>query len=418
MKKYDIIIVGAGASGMTAAICAARLGAKVCLLEAKQRIGKKLLATGNGRCNLSNTRACEEYISEHYRCDDEKKLQRLFQNCSDKKVLAFLKSIGIDMRNEDGRLYPRSEKAASVLDMLRFELEHLGVDIFCENEVQKIICANNVFEALTSSEKFAAKKLVLACGSPAAPELSGNKSGAVLCKSLGMNSDSFRPSLAPIPVNSPYLKQLKGVRAHCAAHLICKGKCLHTEVGELQFADGKLSGIMIFQLSARLAHMTGEKALIRVDLMPEISQEELVANLTKRVKALGHLQNEAFLSAILPKPLAVVTLRRAGLEPSDTVAKALGSAGVISLAKAIKRFDFTPLASDNYSQAQTAAGGIRLSQLGDDLSFNGKGKIFLCGELINCDGDCGGFNLHFAWMSGIIAGEAAAKSVTRGARTK
>lgn len=415
MKSYDIVVVGAGASGMTAAISAARLGARVCLLEAKQRVGKKLLATGNGRCNLSNSSAQTKFFSEHYRCDDPKKLRRLFDLCPFERVAEFLESIGIEMRNEDGRLYPRSEKAASVLDMLRFELERLGVDIFCENEAEKIAHSNKGFSVLTAGGSVCGKRLILACGSPAAPELSGTESGIRILRSLGIGAENFKPSLAPIPVNSPYLKQLKGVRAHCEAQLICKGKILHTEQGELQFAEGKLSGIMIFQLSARLAHMGGEKALIRIDLMPEFSQDELIAKLNERAKSLGHLKNEAFLSALLPKPLALVTLKRAGIEAMDTVSQALDEKGCAALAKCIKRFDFTPLSASGYAQAQTAAGGARLSELDCDLRSLKNRDIFLCGELINCDGDCGGFNLHFAWLSGIIAGEAAARSVVTGA---
>lgn len=400
-----IAVVGGGASGMAAAIAAARAGAKVCLFEAQSRVGRKLLSTGNGRCNISNS----SITPAHYRSERLDKAAALLAALPPQEIMAFLRSLGIECFEErEGRLYPRSEQASAVLDMLRAELERLGVETLCERRIDKIIRGKNGFRLLCGAEEFTARRVIIACGSQAAPQLGGCNDALSLLRAHGHSSTKTAPALVPLEVESEHLKALKGVRSRCRLTLMCQGKRLATDEGELQFNESNLSGIVTMQLASHAARRQGE-CLLCADLMPDISAEALIALLTERQRILGHLGVDMFLAGLLNKRLATCLLKQAGVRECTRRASGLTVGELNGIVKTVKDWRFTVKGTLGYRHAQVMSGGIPLGEVTDRLESTKVPGLFLCGELLDCDGDCGGYNLHWAWCTGLTAGRAAAK---------
>ncbi len=405
---YDIAVIGAGASGMTAAVAAARKGCRVCLLEALPRAGKKLLATGNGRCNISN----RNVSAESCRTDAPKLVKNLYREYSPQKIWDFLSSVGIElMDEEEGRMYPRSGQASSVLDMLRFELERLGASVICDAEVTKVQRQHGGFRLHTASQSISACRVIFANGSKASPQLGGSDSGVRMLKAFGHTSAPMRPSLVPLRCNSAMLRSLKGVRVRCRASVACQGRKLYEDNGEVQFADQMISGIVVFQLSARLARAGVQEAQLQLDLMPEKTAEQVAAMLSERRSNQGYLTLENFLSGIFNKKIGICLIKAISDLPMTEQASVLTEKQIKQLANNIKVWSFTVQGAASWQHAQCMSGGIRLGEFGTDLQSRIVPGVYACGELLDCDCDCGGYNLHWAWTSGIAAGENAAASL-------
>ena len=406
--EYDIAVVGGGASGLAAAIAAAREGARVCVLEAQQRVGKKLLATGNGRCNITNSSVC----AESYRTYSPEKVKKVFEKVSPEDVRGFLENTGISLsEEEEGRMYPRGGQAASVLDMLRFEIEHLGIKMICEFQVDSVSKNKGGYFLCCKDKKISAEKIIFANGSKAAPQLGGSDSGIHLLKELGHSAVPFRPSLVPLKCSMPVMKSLKGVRVRCQTTLIYKGKQLYSDFGEVQFGDMLLSGIVVFQLSSRLARAGGGAAVISLDLMPDMAYDDVFKMLINRRNMLEYLTLENFLSGLFNKRIGTCLIKSVTDAPLTEKAEILTTDQLEKLTKVVKSWSFTVQGPAQWQQAQVASGGITLSEFDDTLQSKFSEGIYACGELLDCDGDCGGFNLHWAWTSGILAGRSAAEAV-------
>jgi len=405
---YDIAVIGGGASGMAAAVAAARMGKKVCVLEALPRVGKKLLATGNGRCNISN----RAVTFESCRTDSPAAVRKIYSETTPECVWEFLESIGITLcEEEEGRMYPRSGQAAVVLDMLRYELERLGVCIICESGVTQFKRTGGVFRLTAGERTLAVSRVIFANGSKASPQLGGTDSGVRMLKALGHTSSPMHPSLVPLRCESPALKSLKGVRVRCQAKICCNGKELYSDFGEVQFGDGVISGIVVFQLSARMARAGAQEAQLTLDLMPERTLGETVEFLEMRRKELGYLSIESFISGCFNKKIAVSLVKAVTDIPLTEKAEKLTEKQLKKLAENIKSWSFTVKGAASWQQAQCMSGGIRLGEFTQELQSRIVPGVYACGELLDCDCDCGGFNLHWAWASGITAGSSAAKSL-------
>ncbi|MBQ9993253.1 MAG: aminoacetone oxidase family FAD-binding enzyme [Clostridia bacterium] len=409
-KNVKIAVIGGGASGMAAAITAARMTDSVCVIEAQPRVGKKLLATGNGRCNISNT----DISPEHYRSSDINTVARMLSSVSPTGVMQFIASLGLVCIEEDGRLYPRSRQAATVLDALRAEMERLHIDVLCDCRVQGVDITRRGFLLSTGGGTICAERVIIACGSEASPQLGGCKDGSRLLERLGHHPSRMKAVLTPIAVKSEYLSALKGVRTQCRLSLMQSGVCLHCEDGELQFTEKALSGIACFQLSSRIARLKAQDVSIHVDLMPEYSPAQLYNMLCSRRKSFGHLSCEAFLAGVMHKRVAVCVMKSAKVAPLSRTASSMSDDELKALAKIIKDWRFPVTSLSDMKQAQAAAGGIPLCEVDDSLQSKYRKGLFICGELLDCDGDCGGYNLHWAWCSGIIAGRGAALSLKGG----
>ncbi len=407
--SYGIAVAGGGPSGMTAAITAARLGARVVLLETQPRIGRKLLSTGNGRCNVTNTRISPV----HFRSRHPRQVESVITRVPPNEVMLFLSSIGLECFEErEGRVYPRSEQASSVLDMLRAELERLGVEIISDSRVTGITPAGKGFSVKTSEHTVNAEKVIMACGSQAAPQLGGSPDGLSLMKKLGHKTLPFTPALVGLRVDSPHLKALKGVRWRCRLTLMYNGTPVHTEDGELQFNEDNLSGIVTMQMSSRIARL-GSGCVLCVDLLPEYDDGQTCALFSDLSQRLGHLPLDCFLAGLFNKRLAVCLLKQAGITGLNRPASALSGRDINKLAAAAKDWRFSVTDNCGWKVAQVASGGVLLDQMNDRLESKAVSGLYACGELLDCDGDCGGYNLHWAWCTGILAGRSAAEALNK-----
>ncbi len=405
-NSTDIAVIGGGASGMVAAIAAARTGAAVTLLEAQPRIGRKLLSTGNGRCNITNT----GISAEHYRSRHHAMVTKIMDRVSCSGVKDFLSSLGLECFEErEGRVYPRSEQATSVLDMLRAELERLKVNVVVDARVTEIRKTNRGFCLVSGEQTFSAGRVILSCGSPAAPQLGGCADGLSLAGKLGLKSIPFSPALVGLKVDSTDLKSLKGVRWRCSLSLLQDGISVHSESGEIQFNEDNLSGIVTMQMSSRAARLVGG-CVLSADLLPEYNPEQLTDKFTVLSRQLGHVPMETFLSGLLNKRLAVYLLKRAGITGLARPASQLKQREINTLVKIIKDLRFSVTGNCGWKAAQVASGGLLLNQFDEHLQSKLLPGLYACGEVLDCDGDCGGFNLHWAWCSGITAGRAAASA--------
>lgn len=405
MKTYKIAIIGGGASGMIAAVLAARKigGENVVLCEAQPRLGRKLLATGNGRCNLTNSNTS---VSD-YHTDSPKLLETILQSFDTEKVLDFFRSLGIESFEEaEGRIYPMSEQAASVLDMLRFEIERLNITCLTDCRVGSIKRLSDGFQ-ISCCESIRSQKIIIACGGTAAPNLGGCSDGIKLLEALGLTSEKTYPALTQLKTDSPYSGALKGNRAECVIGLFRNDKAIAKERGEVLFADSALSGIAAFNIS-RFAK-PGDTVSLR--LMPDFSKNEIIGILSRRKDDLRHLTLENYLNGMLNKRIANCVLKASGLSPLSRSVSSLSADELKKLCGTICDFRFTVTGLGDWKNAQITRGGILLSEFNSDLQSKKVKGLYACGEVLNVDGKCGGFNLQWAWSSGATAGINAAKGV-------
>ena len=400
MKRTEIAVIGGGASGLAAAINAARLGRKVVILEAQNRVGRKLLATGNGRCNIANTLS-DKKINE---CYHGKNFAPILMAAPLSEVIDFLKSVGISLRQEaDGRLYPRSEQASAVLDLLRLETESLGIETICDARVNSIEPHGDHFKITYDGGVLESQKVIAAFGGAASPQLGGCEDGYTILKKLGHKASSPKPSLLPLLCSSKILRSLKGVRIHCDVSLVKSGKVLRRESGELQFTENALSGIAVFQLSSVYARIGGDY------VFPEYSTGSLFKLFSDMRSALKKLPAGDFLSGLVNKRVAQSLIKQ--VSPLELPSGKLSDIQLKKLASISKDWQFDITGPADWKQAQVTSGGVFLDQFDSRLESRLVPGLYACGELLDCDGDCGGYNLRWAWSSGIIAGRSAAEGL-------
>ncbi|MBQ7288583.1 MAG: aminoacetone oxidase family FAD-binding enzyme [Clostridia bacterium] len=389
-----LIIIGGGAAGLCAAITAKRQNPKLNLtvLESNDRVCKKLITTGNGRCNITN----KDLHILHYHGGTE-----LCSVLDNDFIIQFFDSIGTEIVfEESGRGYPASYQALSVVDNLRFACEKLGIEI-CTGQRVTDISANKGCFTVTAAQTFSADAVLLACGSPAGGKIASD-SGYALLKRFGHKVLPVTPAIVPIQTEVSVPRQLKGIKVNASATLYIGGKAVCKEYGEVLFCDYGLSGPPILQL-ARAAAFGKPNTYIELDLMPALSAEAVLQKLTRRAAVLHDRVAGEFFTGLLNKRLGQVICkvcncnlqmpaRQLPLEQLTSVIKALHLpvTGVLPL-----------------SQAQVAAGGADTAEFGSDFMSKKQAGLFCAGEVLNVDGDCGGFNLAFAWCSGAAAATAA-----------
>ena len=410
--ETDIAIIGGGASGLAAAVAAGREGGglKIAVFDAQPRCGKKLLSTGNGRCNLTN----REAEPSCYHTDDAQGLRRVFSGVNVGDTLAFFENMGLICREEEeGRIYPSCGQASAVLDLLRLELAKLGISEVCGCRVETIRRENDRFVMRSPLGAITAECVIIACGGKAAPNLGGVDWGYQLLCSVGHSTTRLNPSLCPVPVDSPHLSSLKGIRAHAKASILEGDKVLHSDIGEVQFAEKWLSGIVIFQLSSAAAGVNGDLA-VALDMLPERSRDELISLLKSRRTMLPHLTLENYLTGVFNKRVGMCILKQAGLSPLSRSVSGLTDEDIVRIAGIIKHWRFPVSGKPSWNNAQVTSGGIPLGEFDGMTMQSRKCKgLFAAGEVLNVDGFCGGFNLQWAWSSGILAGRSAHSFVVR-----
>ncbi len=398
--RFDAVIIGGGASGLMCAISAKRKNPalNIGIIEKNDRVGKKLLSTGNGRCNLTNSNVgVNRYVG-----NADKLLSAVIKKYNTQKLIEYFKSLGLQtVKDSEGRYYPLSRQASTVLDVLRFNCDELGVKIFC-GETIRSVKKQKGFVIKTEQNEFEADKLVVAAGSKAAPKLGGNGSASDILKNLGHSFTPFAPALCPVKVRSDVLKSLKGLRANACVTLYKGSKSLRTEIGEVQFNEDNLSGICVFNLSL----FTSNDNTIAVDLTPDISNTELYNILNKNKELFSKQTADNIFTGILQKRLSQAVLKSAGIKDFSRACSALSDIELKAAAQSAKRLVFKVTGNEGFDRAQACRGGV-VGEGIDPETMQSKitKNLYICGEAIDVCGECGGYNLHFAFAGGIIAGE-------------
>lgn len=392
MKKRQVVIIGAGASGLMAAIMAARNGAAVTVLEQNEKPGKKICATGNGKCNFSNL----VMPDDAYRGKHPEFVNHVLAQFSVKDTVEFFKELGIFPLDKNGYLYPRSNQAQSVVDVLCMEASHLGIKIKTNEQVIAIETEKNGrnFQVLTKGWHYEADALILANGSKASSISGSDGSGYELAESLKHHIIPVYPALTALKCKGPAFKVWAGVRTEGEVSLLVDGKFYKSERGELQLTEYGISGIPVFQIStyAIRAVREGHKAVLRINFMPELSEEELKQLLHSRKKACPYKNEKELLVGLFPEKLIKVLTSQK------------------HLISAIKEFPLEVQDGMSFSQAQVCSGGVDTIQVNaHTMESKLCRNLYFVGELLDIDGTCGGYNLQWAWSSGAVAGINAAK---------
>ena len=407
----QILILGGGAAGLAAALAAAQTAegrAHITVLDKNAKVGKKLLATGNGRCNLDN----RNITPERYFTSSPKALRRLLSAVDEAAPLAWFESLGLYPRTDEaGRVYPYSNQAADVLALLEHHLSRLGVEVRTGCTVQNLSQSRGGYavqiETEAGRETLRADAVICAMGGDAGPQFGTDGFGTRFAAQCGGRMAPLYPCLTALQCAHPR-KPLAGIRAKGCASLLdgADGRVLARETGEVQFTEYGLSGICIMQLSGLLAPGRGPKRpVVALDLFPALSETELAALFAQRVGLLGSEAAEFWLG-LLPAKLGRALWADAGLPEN---ARALPASAWPKLAATAKCWRFEGLTPCGWKQAQTTGGGLFLDEVEDDFQFKGCPGLYFVGETLDCAGSCGGYNLHWAFGSGIIAGRAAAK---------
>lgn len=389
----DICIIGGGASGLTAAVCAAEryAGGEIRVLEKKEDPGKKLAATGNGKCNMTNTkcRGAEQTVK-------------------------FFSSLGVLTRTDSqGRVYPYSNQAKDVVYALSRQLKTLGVKVETGNPVLELRQTKGGFEVVCQEETITAKKVLLATGGKAGPQFGTTGDGYVLARKLGHSVTRLAPVLTGIQTQGDF-RQLKGIRAAAEVWLEKDGLRLAAEQGEVQFNEDGVSGICVMNLSRRIKLDDGEsfaqgmrRYRIGLDFLPEMEQEEVKWLLWQR-RDIPELTVSDLLLSILSRSLGERLIREAGEDPGEK-ARDLSPEQIEKIGALLKSWKLPIRGTKGWQHAQCTSGGVALGEVdGETMESRIVPGLYLSGEILDFDGPCGGYNLQFAWETGIKAGRAMA----------
>ncbi len=397
-----VAIIGGGASGMAAALAAAENpNTQVILLERQTRLGRKLLATGNGRCNLSNEKA----LPGVYHGEDSAFADAAIGAFPPADTIAWFRSLGLHTVTESsGKVYPYSDQANSVVDVLRFALEKPNIRVITGFEVTKIKKLQDGFSVENGEESIHCNRLIIACGGLAGTKLGGSMAGYKLLAKLGHSSTRLRPALVQLKTDWAGISALKGVRANCHAEILHDGNLFAKSCGEIQFTEYGVSGPVIFEISRDVCSQKGNW-VCRLDFMPHLTQEALETEVALKAK---DLSVEELLTGILHNRLGRVITRAAGIR-SGTVGD-LHKQQIADVCSLVKGFEIPLTEPLGMESAQVTAGGVRTADFNENtMESKLIPGLYACGEVLDVDGDCGGYNLQWAWSSGRMAGLHAGK---------
>lgn len=410
MERWEIVVVGAGAAGLMAACAAAKeqkaqgRPVNLLVLEGNPKPGRKLLATGNGRCNLTNLDAGPA----HYH-GDAALAAPLLEAWPPARVLGAFEEMGLLCRADgEGRVYPRNLQAAAVLQALVESCAQLGVSLRCGKGVSAIHREGEGFLLeLAGGESLAAGRCILACGGKASPKHSWEGGGYDLARQLGHTVTPLRPSLTTLQSPKKSLRSLKGMRVKARASLLAHGRPVYQESGEVLFGAGGLSGICVFNLSAHLGGQPLEGGEVSLDLFQEMSYQDVLAYLEAQVKAHPRRQGWELFAGALNLRVGEELMKELSL-PREAMFADLTRQQLRKAASLSKDWRFPIAGTGDWASAQVTAGGVPLREVDCGTLESKKAPgLYLAGELLNLDGDCGGYNLHWAWATGLAAGQSA-----------
>ena len=395
----NVCVIGGGAAGMLAALTAAENGHRVLLLERQSRVGRKLLATGNGRCNLSNYHVSPA----HYHggagfCDFA------LSQFDVGETLQYFASLGLLTVSEaSGRIYPMSNMAGSVLDVLRYALERPEIDLQTGQTVTAVRKMPEGFSVKTETDTFSARCLILAAGGAAGSKVGGGMDGYRLAKSLGHHRTALYPSLVQLKTDPTYPRALKGVKAQCSIS-ICRGsQVLARNSGEVLFTEYGVSGPAIFDLS-RSVSAGGSDLTCLLNFFPDWEEAEVLHWLSQRQAAMAAHEASTLLTGSCHTRLGQMICKSAGF--TNQRAAGLTRDDLRRIARQATHFALPITGTCGFDQAQVTAGGLDTSEF-DPRTLQSRlvPGLYACGELLDIDGDCGGYNLQWAWSSGRLAGK-------------
>lgn len=394
----NVLIIGGGASGMMAALTAAQNGNHVTLLERQARVGRKLLATGNGRCNLTNRNASPA----HYHGGKDFCDYALSQLDTD-ATLRFFEDLGLLTVTEDsGRVYPMSNMAGSVLDVLRYALEQENIDLRTAQVVTSVKKIADGFAVKTETDTFSADAVILAVGGCAGGKVGGVMDGYQIAKALGHHRTALYPSLVQLKTDPTYPRALKGVKAECGI-TICRGKeVLAQNKGEVLFTEYGISGPAIFDLSRAVA-TGGDGLTCELDFYPDLADTALQSWLASRRVNMANREAGTLLTGSVHSRLGQMIVKSAGF--TNQSVSALTDTDMARIAHQMRHFTLPIVGVCGFDQAQVTAGGLRCDEF-DPQTLQSRlvPGFYACGEVLDVDGDCGGYNLQWAWSSGHLAG--------------
>ena len=409
---YDAIIVGGGAAGLAAAVFLTRQKptARVLVLEKNPRVGKKLMATGNGTCNLTNIHAdATRYHGAPALAD------RALKALTIPQTMDFFTAIGVDcITREDGKVYPASQQAGAVLDALRLTAEAQGVTILCEKKVDALKKMKNGWSVLADGEIDTAPHVLITVGGAAAPALGGGADGYRLLTDHGCRKTPLFPSIVQLRTATDFVRAVKGIRVDATLRLCLNGNEVATQTGEVLFTDYGLSGPAVMYASRPAADWERQKKgelTAHLDVLPDWS----LSDLTARVAARGRLPGrtlEDLLTGLVHKRVGQTILRVAGVLPLTRPADSLTEKEAARIAAVLKDWVIPVTGTQGFGGAQVTAGGIAADEVDPaTLEVKRLPGVYAAGEVLDVDGDCGGFNLQFAWSSAYVAAMAIAEKL-------
>ena len=401
-----VAVIGGGAAGMMAAITSAREGARVTILEHKERIGKKILSTGNGRCNFTNTYqtpAC-------YRSDNRDFAWNIIQKFNVEKTISFFKELGIYPKDRNGYLYPYSDQAAAILEVLQIEVAKLDICVMTEINVLDIQPVKRGIRVTTDKKTITADSVILACGSKAAPVTGSDGSGYQLAKLFGHRIVPVLPALVQLRCAEKFYKSISGVRVQGTVEIYADDIFLASDTGEIQLTNYGISGIPVFQVSRYAAKALYKKQSVTavLNFMPDMNKEEFLLFLQERITLCPYKTLDEFFTGVFPKKLCELWIRLSRL-PKEMRVSDLSGEQLEKLVLLIQHLRTHITETNSFEQAQICCGGVDTTEINPDtLESNYVPGIYFAGELLDVDGICGGYNLQWAWSSGFVAGKEAA----------
>ena len=404
--KNNVIIIGGGAAGLCSAIAIKQKNPalSVRLLEALPRVGKKLATTGNGRCNITN----KNILKERYHGKNTDFAMYALSKYSGKKTEDFFHTIGVDFIFEGDKGFPASLQAASVVDCLRFAAEEVGVIICTETKVTNIQLTGELYKVISGNMSFLAENIIIAAGLLSGGERLGSDGQIfALLKKSGFSTVKTYPAIVQLKTEPETVRQLKGIKVNAIVSLKSNSRMLRQEYGEVLFCDYGLSGPPILQVSGAAA--TAQSPVISLDLMPEKTLEALKTELKERISLLSFRTADEFFTGMMNKRLGQVLIKSAGYKLNMSVS-AFDNNAAQKIATLIKNLNFTVTGNTGFINSQVTSGGLDTRQFDPKtmMSLECKG-FYAIGEILDIDGDCGGFNLQWAWSSALCAADAITK---------
>jgi predicted Rossmann fold flavoprotein len=399
-----LAIIGAGASGLVAAIEAARRGFHVAIYEKNVKIGRKILATGNGRCNISN----QNISTSNYHGTTPAFVNSALARFGTKKCIEYFSELGLEMiEGENGRLYPMNQQSSSVVDMLVYECKRLGVEFLLQSEVSCLEMVGDRFSLSVNDKKTFCDACLIATGGIAMPALGSCDSGYNFALSLGHKLVPPHPSLVALVCEETTPKELSGVKVDGNVEVWVEQKKIKSARGDILFTDYGISGSAVLDISSAASNALfhDQKVFVVIDLAPNFSKEQLESLLQKRVRHANEKSLTLWLEGVVNKKLAPFIIRSAELPKQITTASMLGAKEIKKLCYTLKHIKLQVKDTKGFLSAEVTAGGVDVADI-NPQTFESKlvKNLYMSGEVLDIDGDCGGYNLHFAWASGFAVG--------------